>query len=379
MSPTLRYLCKETVLRWRTRPSSPLARCVLTYTLAATAGGFLAGFAASAEVLRAQLARFGFDTIVVRSLQPAAPAPSAGRLPAGHWAEPLATEGRLAVFQQPPMVATSVSGQAVPLFTAPWSVLAELQLPGKNATQPATAIWLTRDWPAGRVARFRFDRAGGTIDAVARPAEGPWRALVDGDALLIPRESLPPTEARGTVEVVLFTPHRPNSLAGWVRAIRGLFSAETGRAPDLQDPGPLRAALADLERGQALWRTVILTLLGLGVILVFAAIGVLEYREVRFAQALLRSLGVRARLLWTASLGENLLLANTALAAALVTVHFAAAALLARLPAFDGTSAGTRLTLAAGLFLAAVVNAGVLASLVPLGLSLRRPIGTMLA
>ncbi len=379
MTPTLRYLFKETALRWRTRPSSPLARAVLTYTLAATAGGFLAGFAASADVLRTQLARFGFNTMVVRTIGPASLAPFPGRLPADHWAAPLAADGRLAVFEQTPLVATTNWGASVPVFTASWPVLSEMQpSTAPRSGEPPPAIWLTRNWPEGRIANFKFGQAAGGIDAIARPAEGPWRALLDGDALLLPAETLPPVDARGAVEVVLFTPSSPTVLSDWVRAVRHLLTAETGGAPAIQDPGPLRAALAALEHGQALWRTIILGLLGLGVILVFAAIGILEHHQVRFAQALLRSLGVRARLLWTATLGENLLLANAALAAALLTVHLGATALLAKLPAFDA-AAGTRLNLDAAVFLAVVVNVGVLASLVPLAVSLRRPIGTMLA
>jgi hypothetical protein len=379
MSPTLRYLIKETALRWRTRPSSPLARGILTFTLAATAGGFLAGFSASADALRNQLARFGFDTLVVRTAGISAPTPSLSRLPSDHWALPLAAEGRLAVLQQIPQLATTAWGQPVTVFTAPWPVLAEL-LPA-GAPLPAAipeAIWLTRDWPAGRTARFQMSDAG-TFSAVARPAEGPWHALLEGDALLVPAESLPATDGRGGMEVVLFTPQNPAALDGWVQAVRSLFSAETGPAPILQDPGPLRAALAALEHGQALWRTVVLALLGAGVVLVFAAIGILEHREVRFSQALLRSLGIRARLLWSASLGENLLLANTALASALIAVHFATDALLAHLPSFDGATNGTHLSLQAGLFLLGVVNVGVLTSLLPLARSLRRPIGAMLA
>jgi len=379
MNPTLRYLVKETALRWRTRPSSPLARGVLTFTLAATAGGFLAGFSASAGALRAQLARFGFDTLVVRTVG-AAPAPlsSAGLAP-DHWAAPLAGDGQLVVLQQSAQLATTAWGQPVSVFTAPWPVLAGLAPAGASTQDPPSAVWLTRDWPAGRTSSFHLGESAGILTAVARPPEGPWHALLEGDALLVPAEVLPASEGRGQIEVVLFTPKTVSTLSSWVAAVRTLFSAEAGPAPVVQDPGPLRAALAALEHGQALWRAVVLGLLGTGVVLVFAAIGILEHREVRFSQALLRSLGIRARLLWSASLGENLLLANTALLAALATVHFAAGAILSQLPSFDGAADGARLSLPACLFLAGVVNAGVLASLAPLARSLRRPIGTMLA
>lgn len=371
MSPTLRYIAKETALRWRTRPSSPLARGVLTFTLAATAGGFLVGFAASADALRTQLARFGFDTLVVRSVgHEAAPAT------AEHWAQPLAAAGTLAVLQQSPALATTAWGQPVTVFVAPWSVLTDLVPPGAPATASApTAVWLTRGWPANRTTTFQL-ADGGIVSALSRAPEGPWHALLEGDALLVPPE-LAPANPRGQMDVVLFTPRDAAALSGWVRAVRTLFSADGRPDPVIQDPGPLRGALATLEQGQQVWRSAVLGLLGLGVLLVFAAIGVLEQRETRFAQALLRSLGIRRRLLWLASLGENILLANAALAAALLAVHFGAGTLLAQIS--GGASVPARLPLSVALFLGAVVNAGVLASLVPLATALRQPIGRQLA
>ncbi|HEY0944749.1 MAG TPA: hypothetical protein VGD81_05760 [Opitutaceae bacterium] len=376
MSPTLHYLAKEAALRWRTRPSSPLARGVLTFTLAATAGGFLAGFAASADALRTQLARFGFDTLVVRSVGvDIAPAATDMRT-TEHWAQPLAGAGTLAVLQQSPTLATTAWGQPVTVFVAPWPVLASL-IPTTPAVPPApAAVWLTRDWPAGRPATFQLVH-GGSVSAISEPPDGPWHALLEGDALLVPPELAPPATS-GAVDVVLFTPDDAATLPHWVRAIHTLFSADGRPSPAIQDPGPLRAALAALERSQQLWRSVVLGLLGLGVLLVFAAIGILEQREVRFSQALLRSLGIRRRLLWLASLGENFLLANAALAAALVAVHFGAGAMFAHLPS-GGSAAAARLPLSAAVFLAAVVNAGVLASLAPLATALRQPIGRQLA
>ena len=160
MTPTLRYLARETALRWRTRPSSPLARGVLTFTLAATAGGFLAGFAASADALRTQLARFGFDTLVVRAIDVGTPTASAS-VQAEHWSHPLAADGTLAVLQQSPALATTAWGQPVTVFVAPWSVLRDL-IPASAPAPTPPAVWLTRSWPAGRTTTFQL-ADGGTV------------------------------------------------------------------------------------------------------------------------------------------------------------------------------------------------------------------------
>ncbi|NBV87530.1 MAG: hypothetical protein EBS01_14965, partial [Verrucomicrobia bacterium] len=297
MNPTLHYLIKETALRWRTRPSSPLARAVLTFTLAATAGGFLVGFSASAKALRLQLARFGFETLAIRIIGAENATSPTTAISPDHWAAPLAPDGQVIILQQAPILPTTPWGHTATVFVTPWPVLAGLS----RSVQSPPAILLTNDWPAGKTMPFTL-RDGTEISAVALPAEGPWKTLIEGDALLIPPEFVPAPPPKGAVEVVLFTPKNPENLESWVTAIKRHFAAENRPLPVLQDPSPLRKALAELERGQSLWRRAILGLLGTGVILIFTAIGILEQQEMRFAQALLRSLGIPRCVLWLANL-----------------------------------------------------------------------------
>lgn len=372
MSPTFRYLFREVWLRWRTRPSSPLARCILTFTLAAVAGGFLAGFGASRQALRSQLARLGFDTLVVRTALPGhAPTP-AESLPASHWAAPMAASGQVLVLRQSPALAAGVSDLSIPIFSASWRTLSGLQ-----ADPRAPGVLLTNALPEGSLTPVCLPD-GTSLLTAARSPRGPWRALVEGDALVIPPGLDPAAPGAPSVEVVLFTSHEPDVIAGWAGAVRRLPVPEGEAAPVLQDPTPLRASLAALERGQRLWRLVILGLLGLGVVLVYGAIGVLEYRETRFGQALLRSFGVSAPLLWLAAFAENIFIANVSLVASILAVDRATNAILPHLPAFDLTSTAL-LSTESCLFLALIVNAGVLLSLLPLARALRRPIGVMLA
>ena len=142
------------------------------------------------------------------------------------------------------------------------------------------------------------------------------------------------------------------------------------------DPTPYRAALDAFTRSQNRWRTGLALMLCLCVVLAYGSIGMLEQEKTRYTQALLRSFGVSGAGIWSVSLIENLVLANTALASALWASRLAARILLTLAgsappasPAVDG---------AALLWLACAVNAGVVLSLAPLANALRRPVGAVL-
>jgi hypothetical protein len=374
MNPTVRYLLKEMLLRWKTRVSSPLARTVLTFTLSLTAAAFQAGLSASTTALRAQLERFGLDTLTIRSVQASdsgVPLPPA----AAHWSHPLAAHGDWHALVQIPGLLENDWGGWTPVYAARWTDLNLLHEPAAPAPAAAEAVWLTRDWPAGRTGRFAFPD-GTPLTATSRAPLGPWRLLSDSDVVLVPPELVPPEKWRGTLDVVLFKPENAGSISAWAGAVRRFFQNENAPPPAIQNPGPLREALERLEQGQNLWRGAILCLLGGGVLLVFGAIGVLEQREMRFSQALLRSMGVRPGLLWAAAFCENMLLANGAFLLAVTGMHSFGTRLLRHVPAFEQTPA---LPAGGDFFLHVSVNIGVLLSLVPLAKALKTPVGTTLS
>lgn len=116
--------------------------------------------------------------------------------------------------------------------------------------------------------------------------------------------------------------------------------------------------------------------LGGCVLLMYASLGMLEERQTRFVQALLRSLGVSAGVLWSASLLENAVVANAALALAVLAGEASAGSLLS-FAGLTGFYTGF-LPTSAVISLACAVNAGVLLSLFPLARALRRPVGAVL-
>jgi hypothetical protein len=360
-----RYHWRELLVRWTAQPASPLARWFLTFALSAAAGVLLLGFAAAEGARRAELRRLGLDTIVVEApakslLQDSSP------LPPDHWAAPLASRGDLVLLQQLPEPAYTPWGDPMPVLAAPLATVAKVGTAG--------AVWLTRTLPPGR--QVRLTRRNLPFSAVtAAPVEN-LEALGLDEFVLLPAGSTDEADARGRVDTVLLTPGPGLSPGGAVQSIRRFFAAEGEGPPILHDPAPYRSALDAFTRTQNRWRTGMALLLCACVVLAFGSIGMLEERQTRYTQALLRSLGVHGAALWSMSLLENLALANTALLAALGASRLAAGAILAL--------AGASLAPASGmggdalLWLACAVNSGVLLSLLPLARALRRPVGVVL-
>lgn len=364
-----RYLWAELRLRWRAQPASPLARLLLTFALTAAAGIFVAGFAAAEAARRAELGRLGLDTMVFR-------APAAGELtaeaalPADHWAKALRAEGSLLLLQQLPAAAQAPWGEAVPAMVAPRSEIAR-QLP-VDRIGLADAVWLSRTLTPGR--RITVTLGGTPFTAVTARPLGRWQALGLNECVLVPAGE--GQGGAGRLDVILFTPASEAAAVEVVRQVQALFQAEHLEPPSIQDPAPVRRALAAFSRGQALWRTLMVIALGTCVLLMFASLGMLEERQTRFTQALLRSLGVSSGVLWLAALLENLLLANLALILAFVASR-AGAGVLLTLAGVEG-GAASALSLNSFLGLACAVNAGVLLSLLPLWRALRLPVGAVL-
>ena len=366
-----RYLWTELGLRWRAQPASPLARLFLTFALTAAAGVFLAGFAAAEAARSVELRRLGLDTLVLRAPSVSV-LPENAAWPADHWAAPLQSKGNLLLLQQLPVPAFAPWGQALPVLTAP---LAEIGLlVSAIEAKTAEVVWFSRTLTEGRRGRVLFQ--GAQFSAVTARPQGRWQALGLDEFVLVPAGVLAGQGVAGRLDVVLFTSADEDATSEIARQVQDLFVVERQEPPLIQDPAPMRRALAAFNRGQAQWRTVMVFSLGGCVLLMFASLGMLEERQTRFTQALLRSLGVSSGTLWTAALLENLLLANVALALALLASTAGAGGLLALAgtPGFAVMSS----SLSANLWLASAVNAGVLLSLVPLLRALRLPIGAVL-
>jgi hypothetical protein len=364
------YLWTELWARWRAQPASPLARLLLTFALAVTATVFFAGFAAAEEARTRELERLGVDTIVWR-MPSTSVLQEGASVPPDHWAASLGEQGHLLLLQQLPTHASNPWMQPLPAMVAPMGLLRSLIPAGEYGE--VAAVWFTRAMPPGRRGTVQLD--GVSIAVVTRQPEGRWRAVGLDDFVLIPPAQAAGT-ASGRLDVVMFTPAKEATGAEAVRSVRGLFAAEGLDEGVVQDPSGLREALAIFSRGQTQWRLGMMAALGGCVLLMYASLGMLEERQTRFVQALLRSLGVSAGVLWLASLLENAVVANAALALAVLAGEASAGSLLS-FAGLTGFYTGF-LPPSAVISLACAVNAGVLLSLFPLARALRRPVGAVL-
>ncbi len=365
------YQWTELRTRWQAQPASPLARLVLTFALVAAAAVFLAGFAAAEAARVRELQRLGFDTIVWR-----APATSVmteqAAVPADHWATPLSGRGELTLLQQLPVTAYTAWGQPLPVLVAPLGVVAGL-VP-RAETGRIGAVWFTRSLPSGRRVPVRLP--GGDVAAWTIQPQDRWQAMGLDEFLVVEPAMAPGSVPTGRLDVVMFTPRDEATASTVGREVQALFRAEGSDLIGTQDPLPLRQALVAFTRAQGQWLAAMMAVLAGCILLMYLSIGLLEERQTRFTQALLRSLGVRAGRLWLASWFENLLLANVGLALAIAVAGLLASHLLA----FVGLHGNGVETLPrnAVIALASAVNGGVLLGLLPLIRALQRPVGVVL-
>ncbi|CAM2895043.1 hypothetical protein [Rariglobus hedericola] len=362
------YLWHETLARWREQPSSPLVRLALTTTLSAAAAWFWLGSTAQETALARELERQGFDTAVIRASAMTSLPELSAALPADHWAAGLSEFGETRLLQALPLSAARADRATMPTYLAPWTLLA------KFVSSPNEALWLTTRLPPGQSQVVWI--SGQPVRAQTARPETLWSALGEDDTLIIPPALVPPaTTAAGRVDVVLFRPTQFGATEAPLATVRMIFAGNQLPPPFIQDPGPRLVAFARLQTLGQVWRLAVLALLGACVVLTFTAIGVLEERQTRYTQALLRSLGSSRLTIWGASLVENLLLANLALIAAGLTL-FAAPSALAVAGLRDLTTIA--LPFEAWLAITAIVNVGLFFSLIPLGCALRRPLGFVL-
>lgn len=357
------YLVRDSLVRWRGRASLPLARLAISLCLGTAALLVLASFALAARELQRRIAGFGLDTMVIRTAQDHAtdPAPAWNELGAFG---PVLT---LKLAYARPRLETG--GTAALAFAVPGTRRALGQLAVPAAALP---VLLSDSLPPGMPVRASL--GAWSVTAVTAPRPPGLQALGPGEVLIADVADFPAL-ARSPVAAVTALVRRSSAppLEELDPAVRAVVSANpaAGTAPEVQSSLALLRELQALQARSVRYAAFIVGILALMIAAVFASGAILEYQATEYTTALLRSLGVRRRVLWLQRAAEAVLTANLGAVAAIAAARGVAAIWLPDLihPMVEP---------AVWLPVIAALNGGAILACGPVALALRRPVGLVL-
>lgn len=367
----LPYLARDTLHRWLARPSSPLARLLVTYTLGFCGLVYLGSYAISAKALRERIHRGGAGLLVAaETCMGEDPVHAAGR-----WLLPKNKEEyALHVFHEafvPVQVGTGFSTLVelppdMATLLPPGSRRGLLALP-ERATDQRSPVEVVVDG-------FRL-----SASALPEGQAGLLRRLWPGGAVLMPAGSLPQVWQHGFIRKYALQPKTVDAehVGRWERALRLLARLEN-RNMTVVGNASLLEELDHLERIQ--YRMRVWVALGISIIIcvLLTSISALEFRQNRYVYALLGSFGVGRPLMLLSFMGENAALTGVGFLGALGTLQGALQYMTHTLYRSPGLDLGLQeLDADIRTFLLSL-GISILVSSLPLLAAICRPIGTVL-
>lgn len=255
---------------------------------------------------------------------------------------------------------------------------------------PMLAPWLspetplvcfTDKLPENMLVRINLLRHAG-IAAVKRLPNF-FRSAVTENLLLVPQGWAPEVERTGYMETTFFRRTRTERpMERYIEALGAMAILDRRSPPQIQSALPLLRELEQLQDRQRQWRTILASVLGLLLALVYGAIALLEFRQNLFIGALLRSLGTPARFLYLRQWIENFLIANVAAIGSLLllaTFHQQIFGALGFPGSIRDAGNGNPYWSYEVALILACVNVGAFLSSLPVAFGLRKPVGTILS
>lgn len=372
--PIILYLGRDILFRWRENPFSLVARLIVAGLLIGMAVVILISFHLSAGEIRRNLEAAGAQSILVHEyLTKDGFANRKWVLNAIESLAPRASHQ----FEKLPSVAENDLRGGIPVFL----VDAESTWFWDALGGDAEALYYTDDIPKGVMLSTRVHRSVLSALVLPRPE---WAArLVSGPILVAPRERFVNTSLAGLESFTYF------EIGGGAKEIErvvstiSLMASESGyKGVTIRDPLNLIRKLDALESNQAIWRVVVVVGFGGTLALVLGVIAFLEFRERRFICALLRSFGLHETLILARYAVDALFIGNCMLVVVSLMVAGLAPQILPTLGVSNAALSqmkGLSFFSYDGYVLLAFVNLGALLSVVPSAISLRNPIGRVLA
>lgn len=376
MLAVIRYLLVDWLCAWRESPGAALSKAAVAGLLSGVAAMILLSLAMAQRSAEASLRAFGDTTVVVN--EPSL-TPTAGRLHAaipdalravgggmrrhlGMALEPVEYDGKMAshLFYDP-------------LLLKDWGAES-----GALAAHPRTL--LDEALPIG--ARVSVLVGKQVLPATVGRRPEWFKRYQDGPCLLEPMQPDDYLRRRILSDVTLMEVSGGTEAAmKLAQSLRAYQVAEKCYGALIHDPGAIVKELDHVSAAHAKWRSALLAVIAPLVALVFGTLTVLEFRELRFTAALMRSLGTPAWLLWMRHLLENALLAFAAAAIVLVPCGLYAPEIFAAM----GSPVGLWTAQDSLAFFQAdapvillALALGVAVSLIPTAIGLTKPVGRVL-
>jgi hypothetical protein len=368
------YLLKDIFWRWREQPGNVFTRFTVAYTLVLPSLALLGAFVLIAHNLETRLKRNGIDLMFIT--EHISPTHSDFALRQNHpRLEPLRKQGHFVQLLQLFSNARTPYSKTARVLEYPDSALQGLT---GIIEIDAPIIYLSTSFPEGMPMHIEIDSY--FFDAVVKRPTGMLDKFLQADAVLLPEGSLPRVESRGYSRITLFKANKIPQLKPLQDALCQVADLDEKNV-FIRSSLKLISDLNQLESQQLLWRFGLAVSAGGVLALVLGTLAVLEYRERAYIIALLRSFGVKCRLVYGFQLLENALIVNTAGSAAFASLLYIQHILYKTFSKSGGIAGSLSIEqMSTELLLIFIcINIGVLLSTLPSLHVLRKDIGTILS
>ena len=310
---TVLYLAKDTIHRWMSRVSSPLARVLVVFflTLAALCG--MGSYAISAKIVKDKILSRGGDSIVINT---------SATLEHPH-AYPTRSELQQLVdcdsyILQMMGSAQDESGHIVPIYTFDFGRIGQFEpLMGPGAAP--TVLLNSKNKQHGGPTTLTIRRDQYTVVAKKLPQEHLLNRIISQKALIVPPQYLQRTNSGSCSHIILLKLNNLQS-ADSIREVENYFInflRLDGNQFNIISAAPIMDELEDALDKQMQCRLAFC--LGISVIvgILLTALAGIEYRQNEYIYTLMKSFGIRPSLLVASFITENLILVGASAAGAL--------------------------------------------------------------
>ncbi len=316
---TILYLIKDTVHRWFTRLSSPLARVLVVYFLSLSALSALGSYAISTKLVKDKITRQGGD-LVIATMSENPEHPSA-----------FPTEKEIAdALQADSYALTLIGGATTPerhhlsIYTYDFNRTAQLAPLLSSKGIPTILTTPDSELPPGPI---RVTISNMQTDAHVRrmPAEHPLMRIIGHAGMIIPPDNLP-EELRPTFNTqhTIIRVRELNSSADLLRIEHFLknFMRLEGRRGNVISLSRLLSEMDLVLSKQTQCRIAFCVGISAIVGILLTALAGMEYRQNEYIYTLMKSFGIRPSLLVLTFIAENIVIVGASFVGALATFMY---------------------------------------------------------